>query len=70
MAYFRPNSARSTSIQNNPLWITDPEVHQIFGRTRCYYTSNNGFRRLEADGVFIRYQRSKEGTLGYVSAIP
>lgn len=57
-------------ITSKSLWISDPEVHQIFGRTRCYYTSNNGFTHKEADGVFVRFQRSKEGTLGYVYKNP
>lgn len=57
-------------IFTKPLWISDPEVHRIFGRTRCYYTSSDGFRQKQADGIFIRYQRSKEGTLGYVFRSP
>ncbi|MCA1441262.1 hypothetical protein I6F07_13775 [Ensifer sp. IC4062] len=60
----------TTEIGSAPLWISDPEVHQLFGRHRCYYTSSNGFHRKEADGVFIRYQRSREGTLGYVFRNP
>ncbi|PDT38156.1 hypothetical protein CO671_01800 [Rhizobium sp. M10] len=67
----RAQSAASTAgIVSATLWIYDEEVHQIFGRHRCYYTSSNGFRRQEADGVFLRYQRSKEGTLGYVFRNP
>ncbi|UXT50155.1 hypothetical protein FY136_13250 [Agrobacterium tumefaciens] len=48
------------------IWISDAEVHLIFGLTRCYYTLRSGVRRTEADGIFVRYERSKQGPLGYV----
>ncbi|OWV83415.1 hypothetical protein ATY81_23080 [Rhizobium sp. R72] len=58
-----------TSASRRPRF-SDEEVHQIFGRTRCYYTFANGIRRVEADGIFVRYELSNEGSLGYVYRNP
>lgn len=61
---------RAMTAVSKTIWISDAEVHQIFGRTRCYYTVANGIRRAEADGIFIRYEYSKQGPLGYVYLNP
>ena len=61
----------SPGIHVTPLWITDHEVREIFGRTRCYYTHTNGYENREATGVFVREQRcKKENALGYVLRNP
>ncbi|MGY5780297.1 hypothetical protein [Rhizobium sp. LEGMi135b] len=59
-----PNT--TTTAVSKTIWISDADVHQVFSRTRCYYTLRSGVRRIEADGIFVRYMRSKRGTLGYV----
>lgn len=53
-----------------PLWITDAEVRAIFAGYRITYSETTGYYRREADGVFIRQQKTKEGTLGYVFRNP
>lgn len=51
-------------------WISEAEVHRIFSETRCYYTLSDQTYSVEADGVFIRYQYSNKGSLGYVFRNP
>lgn len=65
MASYYPSNVRVSQ-----LWITDEEVRAIFRFTRCYYTHVSGNQKRVADGVFVREQRSKEGTLGYVFRNP
>lgn len=60
----------SGSVRSSTLWISDTEVREIFRNHRCYYTMNNGVTLKEGNGVFVREQRSKEQTLGYVFRNP
>lgn len=53
-----------------PLWITDDEVRRIFRNFKILYRETDGHFKREADGRFVREQRSKEGTLGYVFCNP
>jgi hypothetical protein len=56
----------ASDIRVSTLWISDEEVRQIFRRYRLFYSQTNGTFRQEADAVYVREQRSKEGTLGLV----
>ncbi len=58
------------AVREERLWITDSEVRAIFLVTRCFYTFSDGFSKKTADGIYVREQRSKEGTLGRVFLNP
>jgi hypothetical protein len=53
-------------VRVRQLWISDHEVRRIFANWRISYSSTNAFERREADGIFVREQKTKEGALGYV----
>jgi hypothetical protein len=52
------------------LAYSDAEVRSIFRKTRCYYQQTVGHVKREADGIFVREQRTREGILGQVLRNP
>lgn len=57
-------------VRTQPLWISDDDVRLIFGRFRIYYEAVRNNVKYTADGVFVRWQRAKDGTLGQVYRNP
>jgi hypothetical protein len=67
MTYSLPAIVDQTPvIRVRELWISDYEVRRIFANFRIVFIETTAFRQREAAGVFVREQKTKEGTLGHV----